>query len=90
MNGYVASIAFSTDGNSIGVSCPRGGLVHIYDATTGTLAAVHNANDIGGIAAGPSGFVITSGLGDTFEIGNRAFTPLAQHSIQWDNHLIAL
>lgn len=90
MNGYVASIAFSGDNASIGVTCPRGGVVQTYDAASGHLVATHLAEDIGGVAARASGFVVTSGLGGVHHVGRDTVTQQAQHPIQWDNHLIAL
>ncbi len=90
MSGYVASIAFSGDDRFVGVTCPRGGLVQTYDTHTGRLAVTHPADDIGGIAAQANGFTVTSGDGSLLTIGAKTITRQAQHSIQWDNHLVAV
>jgi hypothetical protein len=90
MNGYVASIAFDHTGTMIGVTCPRGGLVQFYDTTHGRLTHTHPSEDIGGIAAGDSDFIISSGTGAVLSTGPTSITQQAQHSVLWDNHLVAL
>ena len=90
MQGYIGSIALSDDGASIAVTSPRGGLVHIYGAASGTLAAVHAAADVSGVAAHPDGFAVTTGTGDLLTIGETGISRRASGPIIWDNHLVAI
>jgi hypothetical protein len=87
LQGYAGSIAFTKDGQSVAITCPRDNALHQFDVTTGALTAALTLEDVCGIGPGPTGFVFTTGTG---QIG--AFTSSVRISAhpdcQWDNHLI--
>lgn len=88
LQGYIGSITFDTTAHRVGVTSPRGGLLYVYDATTGARIDTIARLDICGVAAGPNGFVYTTGHGyfGNFQIPENA----RQHRVQWDNHLIRI
>lgn len=92
MQGYIASIAFAADDTAIAVTSPRGGLVQIFDATSGTLRSTIPRPDASGVAPGPDGFIVSSGNGDMQSVTARKapLTPAANAQRAWDNHLVAI
>lgn len=76
------------------MTSPRGGCGLVVDAATGRLRATFVLRDGCGVAAGPSGFVVTSGLGGARCIAADGTARdldspwLARR--RWDNHLVAL
>ncbi|MGJ8598011.1 DUF1513 domain-containing protein [Sulfitobacter sp.] len=88
LDGYIGSIAYSQDGNSIAVTSPRGNILDIYNADDMSLANRSNVADVCGVATSAQGFALTTGTGVYgFQEGNeqtlRRSAPQA-----WDNHLI--
>jgi hypothetical protein len=91
---YTGSAAASLDGGLVAVTSPRGGCGLVVDVATGRLRAAFALRDGCGVAAGPSGFVVTSGLGGARCIATDGTARdidspwLARR--RWDNHLVAL
>lgn len=90
MQRYVASVAFSQDGQTIAATSPKGGMLQLYDAGTRQLRETSKHADVSGVAPYAQGFLTTSGDG-TLE----AFTsPQSRHksgsALMWDNHLVEL
>jgi hypothetical protein len=90
LDGYVGSIAYSGDGNSIAVTSPRGGVVHMYDASTRMFFRDILLTDVSGIASLEDTFVVTTGTGQLQSMtrGDRNFS--GQIDVKWDNHLVAI
>lgn len=88
--GYAGSIAFSHDGTRVGITAPRGGVLHIFDADGHSFAGAHEIADVCGLGAGPSGFFFTAGTGLIGRLGQGRSAGLAHSECQWDNHLVAL
>lgn len=89
LQGYAGSIAASADGGQIAITSSRGGAVMLFSGD-GTPLATHRRPDISGIAAAPDGFCATDGQGVVWACNETGLVPLAQHSVQWDNHLVAI
>lgn len=83
--GYAGSVAFSADGARIGVTGPRGGLAHVFDAESGTLAATVRRADVCGVAPFGRDLLFTDGGGGV--IGGDV---ARRHPLAWDNHIVAL
>lgn len=93
MQGYAGSIAFSGDGQSVGITSPRGGRLHAFAADDGRFLGATRRADICGLAAAPGGFLASDGLGGLCRMGGasaEAVTPLGSFSRAWDNHLVAV
>lgn len=89
MEGYAGSVAWSGDGTRVGITSPRGGRVHLFDAAGAFLETCRRA-DVCGLARGVRGFVASDGTGGFSEI-DRRLTPGQVHPDRaWDNHLIAI
>lgn len=86
-NGYVGSIAFSGTGEKVAVTCPRGGIVQVFDTGTGDFVERYDIPDASGISGFGSGFVVSSGLGQVRRIGSDDHASVT-HPIEWDNHLV--
>ncbi|WP_406648261.1 DUF1513 domain-containing protein [Aliisedimentitalea scapharcae] len=88
--GYAGSIAFSEGGDLVGFTSPRGGVLHVFNVTSGALAGAHRIHDVCGLSSAPNGFRYTSGTGDIGRAGAGAktLTVVATHDCQWDNHLV--
>ncbi len=89
LRNYVGSVASSTDGSLIAVSSPEGDTLLAIDAQTRTPAAVATLRSGCGIAPDRTGFVASSGLGET--MGFAGSTAGAGHfDLGFDNHLRVL
>lgn len=90
MKGYIGSIAFARNAQTIAVTSPRGGLIQTYDAKRHILEAVSAITDVCGVAPHANGYAVTSGTGNIGSLtGNRQYLrPSAAH--MWDNHLIVV
>ncbi len=86
MQGYAGSVSFSGDGGKVAITSPRGGFWQIFDVKADDVLAHLPAEDICGIGPTDQNFLFTTGTG---LIGD-ALDTLAQHALQWDNHLIAI
>jgi hypothetical protein len=90
LDGYIGSIAYSDDGNSIAVTSPRGGMVHIYAASNGMLLEDRQLTDVCGVVSFGSTFVLTSGTGALRSITRGVDNFSRQVDAKWDNHLVAI
>lgn len=91
LKGYAGSVAFSHNGNHVGITSPRGGVVQLFDVDTGGLMQEVKQPDICGLAPHPAGFIATDGLGHVVQLdANTATTVSYDSTILWDNHLIPL
>ena len=92
MQRYALSACVSPAG-TLGVTCPRGGLVVFYDAETGAFRRSFDVADAGGLALVRAGdpFVITTGRGEILEVDTRTLEPVGKtvHEVAtlFDNHL---
>jgi hypothetical protein len=90
LDGYVGSIAYSGDGNSIAVTSPRGGVVHMYDASTRMFFRDILLTDVSGIASLEDTFVVTTGTGQLQSMTRGDSNFSGQIDVKWDNHLVAI
>ena len=88
LNGYGGSIAFSTDGQQVAVTSPRGGVVQVMDTASGALTTEHYLPDVCGLSQSTDGFIASSGSGEIVEIAKGRLSVLNQAELRWDNHLI--
>lgn len=89
MKGYAGSIAFDAIGQQVAITSAHGGAVQIHDRN-GTFLTGLLRPDASGIAAGPTGFLLTDGNGTVSAIIDQALIPLTTGTALWDNHLVAL
>lgn len=89
MEGYAGSVAWSGDGTRVGITSPRGGRVHLFDAQGAFLESCRRA-DVCGLASGSRGFVASDGTGGFSEIDARLAPGRVHADRAWDNHLIAI
>ncbi len=87
LNGYIGSVAISTDAKAIGVTAPKGNRAHLYKSNSG-LSGVIKRRDICGIATKENGFITTDGNGGVFNVDDTAMTLLTRKPRSWDNHLV--
>lgn len=90
MDGYVGSIAFSSDGQVIAATSPRGGLVQLYDTDTLLLKDEVAIADVCGVAQFGTGFAVTSGAGAVMRIAGQSSAHQVYDSLAWDNHVVGL
>ncbi|MFA3916179.1 DUF1513 domain-containing protein [Ruegeria hyattellae] len=88
LQGYAGSIAFSGDGSHVGITAPRGSVLHLFDVDSHAFAGAHEIEDVCGLGAGASGFFFTAGTGLTGWLGRGRPARVAQAGCQWDNHLV--
>ena len=89
MQGYAGSIAFSGDGREIAISSPKGGRLHRF-TDTGEFIAATMQSDVCGLVTLAGGYMSSDGYGHIAAMENGALRPLAEHPVNWDNHIIAL
>lgn len=87
--GYVGSIAFDMSGQHIAITSPPGGQVGLFARKNGAMLIHHSLPDVGGVSAAQDGFILTSGTGTLTRTDGASLHPVAQHNLQWDNHLIS-
>ena len=91
LNGYIGSIAISTDGRVIAATSPRGGLVQCCDVNTLALRNVVQLRDVCGVSAHGTEFIATTGEDALDNAQNWRLTQSYRTThLRWDNHLIAL
>ncbi len=90
MEGYVGSIAFSPDGQTIAVTSPRGGLLQLYDANAANLSQSLSLSDVCGVAAFGRTLTVSSGTGEMRQMKGAAQILQHRTDVQWDNHLIPI
>ncbi|MFT7186349.1 MAG: hypothetical protein ACI84K_001747 [Pseudohongiellaceae bacterium] len=93
LNSYIASVTFSSDGQLVVSSSPRGDRVSLWDANSGWLRDI-NVSDVGGVAQTPSSnhLLLSSGNGQLYllSLSDHELKALPRHSHRWDNHLVAI
>ena len=95
-HGYIASVCFLPDSNTLAVTSPRGNRIGLIDVMTGELKTLIHNRDCAGAAKTASGLLaVSNGLGNIQLLKchhGRAvevsMTPF-RHS-QWDNHMLSL
>ncbi|MBP7001305.1 DUF1513 domain-containing protein [Amaricoccus sp.] len=85
---YAGSAAISDDARQAAITCPRGGMMLVFDLATGAATEL-DSPDLCGVAAAQGRFVCTTGEGLFLDAavagGRRAFSGLA-----FDNHIVRL
>ena len=89
LQGYIGSVAFSTDGTQLALSSPWGGVVHYIDAEQKCYTRRVPNRDVCGIGASAAGFLATAGTGRVTVMPNGRPTYHHSYPHRWDNHLIA-
>ncbi|MFV2053229.1 DUF1513 domain-containing protein [Aliiroseovarius sp. YM-037] len=89
MEGYAGSIAIDSAGETVAITSPRGGRVHLFNTVDGFRTSLPRA-DVCGLAVATEGFMATDGLGGVSVIDAAQMKPLGRQSRSWDNHLIAV
>lgn len=87
MKGYAGSVAFDEANGNVAITCPKGGVMTGFDED-GRFTHVAERADVCGIGAGPSGFLVTDGLGGVMQMTKDNLRALASFNRAWDNHLI--
>lgn len=93
---YVGSLSVDRSGRFVAASSPKGGVVAVFDAATGSAIGAVAAPDVCGLApaAAAGRFVATTGLGDVLRIAvdgeGCAVVERRSGPLRWDNHLAAL
>ncbi|MEZ5841236.1 MAG: DUF1513 domain-containing protein [Hyphomicrobiales bacterium] len=84
---YVGSVAANRAGDRIAVTSPRGGLIIVLDAASGTIVRTVSQADVCGIAPGLDGdFLASDGRGGLLDASGRR----TEHDgLSFDNHLRA-
>lgn len=90
MQGYVGSIAYADDSETVIVTSPRGGTVQFYDAGSAELAVSHPMTDVCGVASRDGRVILTSGTGALASLGQGGTLASRSENVQWDNHLIGI
>ncbi len=90
IQGYAGNVAFSSDGQSIAITCPRGNALHLFDVQSGSFLGAHAFEDVCGLAAGETGLVFTTGIGTFGALDSDGAKISARSACQWDNHLIPI
>lgn len=90
LQGYIGSIALTSDGATLAVTAPRGGVVQLYDAANGTLTQSLALRDVCGVAVLGPMLAVSSGTGQIRQLAGTAQPLHRQLDVQWDNHLIAI
>ncbi len=90
MQGYVGSVALSSDGQTIVVTSPRGGLLQYYNVASGELSHSLEIQDVCGVVAFGTGMIASSGNGEMQQIAYGMPHLQKLTDVQWDNHLIAV
>lgn len=90
LRGYAGSVALTRDARQVAITSPRGSICQIYTVGTGALLAQHELEDVCGVAPVGDGFQITSGTGELAHLTAERIDRVARHTLQWDNHLVAL
>jgi hypothetical protein len=85
MAGYAGSVALA--GDTVGISSPRGGRVHLF-GLDGAFRGVVRRADVCGLAPRGTGLMATDGMGGVLALDGAGVTPLALAARHWDNHLV--
>lgn len=88
MQGYIGSIALSTDGKTVAVTSPRGGLVQYYDVASGSHSASLTIPDVCGVAALGNSFALSAGTGEMHRFTLGKVSARNRVDLNWDNHLV--
>ncbi len=92
MKHYCGDVCFDRTGHRFAVTAPRGGLVTLWDGTSGTFLHAMQLTDCCGLApgAGDGSFLASSGEGGVFVLDQHtpvAFPTRFPEPRHWDNHL---
>lgn len=91
MRNYCGGVAFGAGGRTVAVTSPRGGLVTVWSAASGTLERTIELADGCGVApaVSPGAFVLSNGNGDWLveAARGRGLAGRARSDRQWDNHI---
>ncbi|RBW58700.1 DUF1513 domain-containing protein [Ruegeria sp. A3M17] len=90
LQGYAGSIAFSGDGETVAITCPRGNALHRFRVADGQLDGIFPYEDVCGLGTAPNGFVFTTGTGVIGNVTTSKTRISARLDCQWDNHLIPI
>lgn len=90
MQGYVGSIAMSSDGSNIWATSPRGGFVQHYKAQLGEISLSTAIQDVSGVATIQSDVAVSSGTGEMQILGDEVQSLQRQTNLKWDNHLVRI
>ncbi len=90
LQGYAGSVAFSTDGETVAITCPRGNALHHFRTRDGSFAGAIAVEDVGGLSTGAEGLIFTTGTGEMGSLAKDRARITARAPCQWDNHLIPI
>ncbi|EKE45058.1 hypothetical protein OCGS_0753 [Oceaniovalibus guishaninsula JLT2003] len=89
VQGYAGSVAASAQGQSVAITCPRGGLAALFDGNGAYIGKIERP-DICGVSPAEIGFTATDGLGGLSRIADNRLQPLRATERAWDNHLVRI
>ncbi|MEM1160011.1 MAG: DUF1513 domain-containing protein [Pseudomonadota bacterium] len=87
MNGYVGSVSFSGDRETVAVTAPRGNRAVLFNVDTGDTRKVITSSDICGVAQTSDGLLLTTGTGAIKAAKSDRITEVGHLAGAWDNHL---
>ncbi|MEX0329220.1 MAG: DUF1513 domain-containing protein [Ruegeria sp.] len=88
LQGYAGSVAFSSNNQTVAITCPRGNALHGFDVESGSFKAAYALEDVCGLGTGPDGLVYTTGTGRVGRLSETRTELMALSECQWDNHLV--
>ena len=90
MQGYIGSIALSSNGQSIWVTSPKGGLLQQYNVAVAGLSQSMAIPDVCGVSTIGGRIAVSSGTGEMQLLGPKMPPLMRQMNLKWDNHLIPI
>ena len=96
LNGYIASVCFLSEADTLAVTTPRGNRIALIDSLSGELKTlIHNKDCAGAARINATELAVSNGRGQiqrmTCRRGEAEVTGTVQYAdTQWDNHMLAL
>lgn len=84
---YVGAMAASPSGGLIAASCPKGGLIMLWDTAKGSFLRAVELTDGCGVAEFGAGILATSGEGQIKRVNRVVDSQLPKADVKFDNHL---
>lgn len=87
MKQYTASVSIDSEAQQVAVTCPRGGIVTVWDLQSLNLLNTQQIVDCAGVSSVAGDFVFSNGAGDI----TRLTQQVSEHALfKFDNHMMAV
>ena len=90
MNGYIGSVAISSNGKTIAATSPRANKIQYFDVAKASHTVTDEVPDVGGIVSTEDGFLASNGGGDLIERQASQLIARRTFDLAFDNHLVAI